>query len=168
MRTPKNCEDRLLNKSPTRILKSQMTHRQIKQTRKITVRATSKPDNFFVWLPCSFFSSRATLVLFHFSHIFISDDSQISLYHHTFSQAPEMHCHCLQESLITVRKWKQHNRYWEYRGMGSTNILTKQTLYYHLSSKGGRGGKKEETKVFLVSLFVNTIVISLTSQDHNL
>ena len=36
MRTPKNCEDRLLNKSPTRILKSQMTHRQIKQTRKQT------------------------------------------------------------------------------------------------------------------------------------
>lgn len=31
-----------------------------------------------------------------------------------------------------------------------------------------KGGKKEEKKVPLVSLFVSTTVISLTSQDHNL
>lgn len=51
--------------------------------------------------------------------------------------------------------------------MRSTNNLTKQTRYYHFSSRGRKEWKTEEIQVPLAVLLVNTSVIPRTSQDQN-
>lgn len=57
MRKLKNCEDKLLNKSLARTTKSRIT--EIKHAEDFT----QQESQLLIWLPCSFFSSRATLAL---------------------------------------------------------------------------------------------------------
>ena len=54
---------------------------QKNKTIKITVRGASKPDNFFIWPPCSFFSSRAIPVLFHFVLHVLGTMKSINIYY---------------------------------------------------------------------------------------
>lgn len=112
------------------------------------------------------------LVLFHFSYFYISDDSNISLHQHTFSQVPEMHCHCLQEcrsgflTLFIIRRWKQHSRHEQIaEAWGQQTSWPKTGFITTILQKAG--GRKER-KAPLVPFLVNTIITLLISQHQNL
>lgn len=107
-----------------------------------------------------------------FSYFYISDDSQIYPYHHTFSQALQRHCLRLQECLVFTSQSQSGRAKAKQTLKGllghGVNKQTEQTnslsppLFKR--RKGMREGRKQASSLQLLS--VNPIIILLISQTR--